>query len=173
MRIHICGLHNVITRIKETNPDLIVSITDPGYPHQPFDTTIPAVYVQFEDTEHPNEDEHTTMVFGIKAIFNLIRNMRAMGKLSDDSTIVVHCHAGVSRSSAVAWLILMHMGVDFREAFRQLYVAHPNIWPNTQVLEIGSHIITPGVRVPEGFGAFVTQVNTEIGIDRGPGQWYV
>ena len=44
-------------------------------------------------------------------------------------TLIVHCHAGVSRSAAVGEFAVKYLGGDY-EAFRKM---HPNILPNTLV----------------------------------------
>jgi predicted protein tyrosine phosphatase len=46
-------------------------------------------------------------------------------------TLVVHCHAGVSRSAAVGEFAVKYLGGDY-EAFRKM---HPNILPNTLVMK--------------------------------------
>lgn len=46
-------------------------------------------------------------------------------------TLIVHCHAGVSRSAAVGEFAVKYLGGDY-EAFRKM---HPNILPNTLVMK--------------------------------------
>lgn len=130
--------------------DWIVSILDPGTlwesygPHH--------LIVRFEDTEHPNEKELEVMKAGVKKILHFTEKCPA------DSKLLIHCHAGISRSPAMAWLILIQKGMTPQDAFHLVLKDRPSLWPNTVVLEIGSKILNLG----EDFKKLVTQVNTEI-----------
>lgn len=50
----------------------------------------------------------------------------------------MHCHAGVSRSSAIAWLIRIQHKQDIKQAFQEIFIKCPDIWPNTIVMDIGA-----------------------------------
>ena len=52
-----------------------------------------------------------------------VEEMLAFGVDHDD--VLVHCHAGISRSTATAWGIAMAKGADPEVAFRALMDAHP------------------------------------------------
>ena len=43
-----------------------------------------------------------------------------------DGKILVHCLAGMSRSTAIAWGIMIAKGVDAEEALQALFDAHPS-----------------------------------------------
>lgn len=61
-------------------------------------------------------------------IFDFVQKMKRLGK---PVTIVVHCHAGVSRSAAVGEFAVKYLGTpDDYAFFRKM---HPNILPNTLV----------------------------------------
>lgn len=152
MSIRVCGLHNVMSFVKDA--DFIVGITDHKVKSPVTSVNVPQVCVQFDDTEHPSDTEFMTMQLNVRRILNSI----ASSKLSLDSNIVVHCHAGVSRSSATAWLILIMLGMDFKDAFTLLFKQHSNIWPNKVVLGIGASIL----KLPKEFTDFVDQVDSEI-----------
>ena len=109
---------------------------------------------RFEDTEHPSEKEWFQMNREVVSILNWVR--KNAGSL--DSNIVVHCHAGISRSPAIAWLIMVMFGMEAKEAFQTLWAANSNIWPNTQVLAMGAHFL----KLPKDFMELVHQCETEI-----------
>ena len=52
-----------------------------------------------------------------------VEQMIAFGLDHDD--LLVHCHAGISRSTATAWGIAIARGADAEEAFLALREAHP------------------------------------------------
>ena len=158
MPLKVCNIHNVIDNIVDTT-DLVVSILDSKKDAPNIPLEVPCIQVIFPDTEHPNDLEYMKMYHGVKRILDFIKSRPDITLSSD---IIVHCHAGVSRSSAVAWLILIALGMDYKNAFTMLYKQHPNIWPNTTVLSLGSGFL----KLPPEFDAFVTQVNTEISQNR-------
>ena len=156
MPIKVCGLHNVMAFADDAH--FVASITD----HQnkcPFtDKDTHVVRTVFYDTEHPDDVEFMRMRSGVVSILNAVDQR----KITLHSNIVVHCHAGVSRSSAMAWLILIKLGMDYKEAFTLLYKQHPNIWPNKVILGIGGAIL----KLPPEFNEFVSQVDAEIASNR-------
>lgn len=154
MPIKVCGVHNVLKHID--GADFIVAIRDPkrkSIVHNPD------VFVRFEDTEYPDDRDAAKMLFAVKTVLAAVDAKQV--SLSDN--IVVHCEAGVSRSSAMAWLILIKLGMDYKEAFRLLISQHPNIWPNTEVLSYGASLL----KLPQEFRTFVAQVTAEISDKRG------
>ena len=132
MPITIGNIHNVKTLSDQH--DYIISILDPSMLRKQFHNFGQKhLIVYFEDTEHPDEKERAYMHAGIEAILAWAQRK----KLTKDDEILVHCHAGVSRSSAVAWLLMVYFGIDQKTAFQDLIVRFPNIWPNTEVMSIG------------------------------------
>jgi predicted protein tyrosine phosphatase len=60
--------------------------------------------------------------------------------------LLVHCHAGVSRSTACMALILAEVIplAPAREIFQELVAIRPQAWPNLRVLEIGDSLLARG-----------------------------
>jgi predicted protein tyrosine phosphatase len=57
--------------------------------------------------------------------------------------ILVHCHAGVSRSTAAATLILAQARPDrpAEEALQTVVQRRPRAWPNLRILELGDALL--------------------------------
>lgn len=56
----------------------------------------------------------------------------------NDGDILIHCHAGMSRSTATAWGVAIQRGADPFEAYEALKAAHPAgrmFWPNDLMVE--------------------------------------
>jgi predicted protein tyrosine phosphatase len=51
----------------------------------------------------------------------------------DEDRVLVHCHAGMSRSTAVAIAILINHGMDHVDAFNKVKVVRPMLWPNSLI----------------------------------------
>ena len=67
----------------------------------------------FEDTTRPSTGPSLKQV----------EEMISWGKGQRD--LLVHCHAGMSRSTAVAWGICLARGLDPEDSLAALYAAHP------------------------------------------------
>ena len=137
MKIRIKNLDDVIELVKAgKNSFSIVSIRSTNIPHEEYEpidelsknyNSILAVY--FDDVEFP-EDPYQM------ATEDQIRQILDWTKDKDD--ILVHCTAGVSRSSAVAYLIACSK-VGISAAIKVL-----NYWlhdPNKHVLKLGAIIL--------------------------------
>jgi predicted protein tyrosine phosphatase len=163
MPVTVTSIYGVHSLFNEAN--IVVSILNPNKDHEVRDflKKVPQAPREkhfkafFEDTEHPSELEWMKMSREVKSILYWVKRNATL-----DSDIVVHCHAGVSRSPAVAWLILVMFGMDAREAFDQLFKANRNIWPNTQVLAIGAEFL----KLDPSFMQLVQQVETEIAMQK-------
>jgi predicted protein tyrosine phosphatase len=60
-----------------------------------------------------------------------------------DAHLLVHCHAGVSRSTAAATLIMMQAnpGWSASAALEAVAALRPRAWPNLLILEIGEALL--------------------------------
>jgi predicted protein tyrosine phosphatase len=140
--------------------DLFISILDPGFKKFPLKGSKEKHFIaRFEDTEHPSELEWMKMNREVRSILSWVQHK----KPSVDTKILVHCHAGVSRSSAIAWLILIMQGREPLEAFQSLFKSRSQIWPNLVVLGIGSKFLN----LDPGFMKLAIQIDEEIREGRG------
>jgi predicted protein tyrosine phosphatase len=134
--------------------DLFISILDPS--NKTFKLKGPRekhFISRFDDTEHPKDNEWMQMNREVKAILGWVKL-----KATPESKILVHCHAGVSRSSAVGWLILVMQGMDPLVAFQTIFKARPQIWPNKIVMAIGAKFLD----LDPSFMRLVSKVDSEI-----------
>jgi predicted protein tyrosine phosphatase len=145
--------------------DLVVSIFDDRMKPL-FDLGRDKHFIaKFNDTEHPSEDEFLQMQREIHTILDWIQTKYKMACQSgnrEDVSLLIHCHAGISRSSAMAWLILVMTGEDPLAAFQNLFKQRPRIWPNKTVLAIGSQRLN----LDPSFMQLVAQCDTEIAMSK-------
>lgn len=132
--IKITDLIEVMSIYKEY--DHVISIIDPFYKFKLKAKS--HIKVRFYDTVNPEEQELRKMTRGVHDILYWTKN------ISPEDKILVHCHAGVSRSSAIAWLIKIQQGCEPKQAFEELYVSRPYIWPNYMVMKIGATFLRLG-----------------------------
>ena len=76
-----------------------------------------------------------------------VERLLAFGhELSDTpgNHLLIHCHAGVSRSTASAALILAQARPDrpAREALEAVAQLRPRAWPNLRILEFGDELLS-------------------------------
>lgn len=85
---------------------------------------------EVEDFHHPDHkvvsfDDVVDSRFGSDApTYNHVKEMVEWGHGKEN--LLVHCHAGISRSTATAWGVAISNGYDKREAFETLKANHPN-----------------------------------------------
>lgn len=59
-----------------------------------------------------------------------------------DSHVLVHCHAGISRSTAAAAILMtQHAPGREEEAFLKLLSMRKHGWPNTRMIEFADHLM--------------------------------
>lgn len=63
--------------------------------------------------------------------------------VSEEAHLLVHCHAGVSRSTAAATLVMAQARPDrpADEVLREVVRLRPRAWPNLRILEFGDEIL--------------------------------
>ena len=151
MSIKVCGLHDVKGELQSA--DFVVSILDEGFD---FPISHPhCIQVHMADTEAPTDSERGQMRKEVERILSWVKD----NNVTLDHRLIVHCHMGISRSSAISWLILVQLGMDYKDAFRLLWGQHPHIWPNLLVLQKGSRILN----LHPDFMEFAMAVSEEIG----------
>lgn len=64
----------------------------------------------------------------IRDVFEFTKN------LTDTDRVLVHCHAGVSRSTAMAIGILCQHGMAPEQALKHIQGVRPQLWPNTLII---------------------------------------
>lgn len=83
---------------------------------------------EVKDFKHPDHkvvtfDDITNASWGHAPTFANVREMVSWGHGREN--LLVHCHAGISRSTATAWGIAISNGFNEEEAFRTLRDNHP------------------------------------------------
>ena len=109
------------------------------------DSAVPEVFGSFDAHErldmrfHDIIDQQVDMVLpNSDHIGQLLRFGRTMITSKSPVKLLVHCHAGVSRSSAAAVVLLAGTQPGAPEqALAQLLSVAPNAWPNLRMIELG------------------------------------
>ena len=127
MKIHVCQRSAVSRRTSRLGATHILSLLDPGkrpFLHPNFDKQN-WLLLHFED----NLDEHQHN----SPTPQHVEQILAWGReIPDDAVVLVHCEAGVSRSTAAALALwVQHLGIDkIDEAISLLLEDRPFACPN-------------------------------------------
>lgn len=144
------GLHTIGAVIPAFQPTHLLGILDPLTPeppiygHEPEKRT--TLLLRFHDI---NEGEPAgPAVDHVQQIIAFIDEVRAAGRQSP-ARLLVHCHAGISRSTASAYIALARdLGVDRAgEAFRRLLRVTANPWPNHRLVRLADEALAANGRL--------------------------
>lgn len=122
--------------------DHVVSLVDPG---TKAEIAGHSQHIEhFDDVEHVGPlNQDGVDIHGHKApdADAVQRVLDFTDKFFDGQNIVVHCHGGICRSTAVAILIHVQCGFDPWDAVKRVELQRPMMWPNELVIELGDKIL--------------------------------
>ncbi len=90
------------------------------------------------------DDVHIPSIHYVAPTHEDIERILDFGKtLTENDTLLVHCHAGISRSTAAAALILFqaYPEIPANKIFDRIGKIRPIAYPNTLILELGGYIL--------------------------------
>ncbi len=98
----------------------------------------------FHDMETQDRPEH------VLCEEKHIRNVLEFAENHLGEAFLIHCHAGISRSTAIGLLIILNqiynkekqINYPVDEALEIVYSINKNMWPNKHVLKLGFKLIT-------------------------------
>ena len=138
--ITICGIAELALH-REAGVSHVLSIVDPGTPE-------PDAFALFQ--RHRRQtlyfDDVLFETAGLQAPQDAdVEALLAIGEeleAGDVRHLLIHCHAGVSRSTAAAALLMaQHNPGRESDAFLALLDLRPQAWPNTRMVEIADRLL--------------------------------
>lgn len=165
-RITVCGLDE-LAGYGDARVSHVLSILDPDWPapealvafgaHEKLELRFHDVIERLPGAVVPNRSH----------IEQLLAFGQALGREpARDAHLLVHCHAGVSRSSAsMALLIAQAMPDRPAEAiFADILKVRPQIWPNLRIVEMGDRMLgRRGALVAAAHGVYRLQIRRNPG----------
>ncbi len=132
-RITICGLAELCQH-EAAGVSHVLTILDPGHP-DPQDFTLYAPHRRtiwrYHDIINPADGMTPPEPGDVRAILDFGREQRDSGI----DHLLVHCHMGISRSTAtVAILLAQHNPGREAEAFAHIRTIRPHSWPNSRMI---------------------------------------
>ncbi|MBV8298287.1 MAG: dual specificity protein phosphatase family protein [Candidatus Eremiobacteraeota bacterium] len=136
---HVCGLDE-LHRAPLASADRIVSILDPGAP-LPFElrsVAVPLLVLRFEDVTNP-ADSLAPQRADVEQLVAFDADAR------EEDRLVVHCTAGISRSTAALAILLAARHPELNdEIFAAIREIRPTAWPNALLVAHGDEALRRG-----------------------------
>lgn len=90
----------------------------------------------------------------VEAVLSFGEELSARNPLAADAHLLVHCHMGVSRSTAaMATLIAqLHPQADEDAIFTHLHAIRPQIWPNSRMISFADTLLGRDGRMSAALG---------------------
>ncbi len=143
LRITICGLDELAGCVGDVTH--VLSILDPGWPEpealRRFDLHR-RLKLHFHDVIEPGAGRQAPQSWDVGVLLAFGRGLVPAG---DDAGahLLIHCHAGISRSTAAAILILAQHDPSRGAAWvvREVVRLRPRAWPNFRLIELGDALL--------------------------------
>jgi predicted protein tyrosine phosphatase len=148
LRVTVCGLDE-LAGLGAAGVTHVVSILDPGWPD-------PAIFrsfdvhrrlkLNFHDVIEPFPGWVVPERWDVDLLLAFGRDVAGPRGGDTGPHLLVHCHAGLSRSTASAILLLAQHYPDrpADEAVAQVARLRPRAWPNLRILELGDEALGRG-----------------------------
>jgi predicted protein tyrosine phosphatase len=142
-RITVCGIEELAGHCG-TGATHVLSILDPDFP-------VPEAFgrfgehdkleLRFHDVIHRNSGMIPPCEADVARLLTFGQDLIA--EPPHNAHLLVHCHAGISRSTASMALILAQTlpTVSAREIMREIVRIRPKAWPNLRIIEIGDAML--------------------------------
>lgn len=142
----VCGLDE-LERHSSRGVTHVLSILDPGWPEPATFSAFDAcsrMTLHFDDAIEAGDKIVLPQLAHIEAILTFGRELRGYG-----GHLLIHCHAGISRSTAAMAMILAQASPRESEdaIVERLMRIRPQAWPNLQMIAFADELLNRGGRL--------------------------
>ena len=140
----------------------VLSILDPDWPepeifvaYDPHHRTT----LRFHDAIEPGPDLMLPQPEHVEAILEFGRSLTAAAMAHDKAHLLVHCHMGVSRSTAAMAMLMAQSNPqeDEERIFSQLLTLRPQTWPNSLMVKFADEQLGRRGRLISALGGLYAQ----------------
>lgn len=111
----------------------IIGLIDPST--KPVDTETEYHIERFHDVPMDYDGYTAPTIDNIRNVLDFSK------KFTNDDKVLVHCHAGISRSTAVSVLICIQHGMSIEKAFDLVYSIRDCMSPNILIIKYGDELL--------------------------------
>lgn len=146
-RLTICGLDELVCH-GAGGVTHVLSIIDPDIPEpEAFRVYAPhrRLELRFHDIIDPMPGWIAPRAEDVARLLDFGRDLAAEAERAG-AHLLVHCHAGISRSTAAATLLLVQARPErpAEEALLAVAAVRPRAWPNLRIIELGDALLGRG-----------------------------
>jgi predicted protein tyrosine phosphatase len=154
-QVTLCGIRE-LGRQKADDSTHVLSILDPNEPCPKSLTALEAnrhLELRFHDVIEPKPG---AVLPGARHIEQLLEFGRTILASATAARLLIHCHAGLSRSTAAAVLYLTqaYPRRSIHQTFGDVMRLRPGAWPNLRMLELGDEALGRHGEIIAAAGAF-------------------
>ena len=147
----ICGLEELETHRERRVTD-VLSLLDPGAPEpSAFDAYNEhhRVTLRFHDIIEPQLGLTPPQLGDVEAILKFGNELEGQEVYSGERHLLIHCHMGISRSTAAMGMLLAqaHPEQDEDAIAERLTTIRPKAWPNSRMIAFADEILSRGGRL--------------------------
>lgn len=133
----------------------VLSILDPDWPdpeafsaYDPHHRTI----LRFNDIIGESPGLQAPQRGHVEAVLGFGRSLAHDAETRQDGHLLIHCHMGISRSSAAMAMLLAQVDPDEDDdrIFEHLLEIRPQAWPNSRMIGFADELLGRGGRFTEG-----------------------
>jgi predicted protein tyrosine phosphatase len=144
-RLSICGIQE-LPNFADQDVSHVVSILDPGHPDPIHFAMFPPhdrVIWRYHDIVNEQPEQVRPGDSDVRAILDFGRALA----VQDVRHLLVHCHMGLSRSTACALILMVSHGAGEADAFEHLRAIRLFSWPNSRMLGLADEMLGRGGRL--------------------------
>jgi predicted protein tyrosine phosphatase len=152
----ICGLEE-LGHHSDRAVTHVLSIIDPDCPDpqafQAYDAHHRTI-LRFHDVVEPFPGYVMPEPGHVEAILGFGQSLRRGADARDEGHLLVHCHAGISRSTAAMAMLLAQTYPDQNEdhIFQRLVEIRPQAWPNSRMIGFADRLLSRNGRLNAALG---------------------
>lgn len=141
-RLTICGLSELPT-FTASGVTHVLSLLDPQAPEMTLFKSFGPIHrkeIRFDDIVSLENGYHAPEEHHVTGILEFGEELRRQGKKV--LHLLVHCHMGISRSTAAMAIILSQLRPGEEEsAFLELFRIRPRAWPNSRLIQMADRLL--------------------------------
>jgi predicted protein tyrosine phosphatase len=150
----ICGLEELESH-SGRGVSHVLSITDPGWPEPEAFRLYDRhhrQWLEFHDIIEPQQGQILPQSSHVEAVLKFGNALSQGEENGKAGHLLVHCHMGISRSTAAMATILAQAnpGLEADSIFHHLEEIRPQVWPNSRMIEFADQILERGGELTDG-----------------------